>query len=55
MVLRNGRMLEIKCPYSRVINGIVPDNYEVQMQIQLEVCDLEICDFCKLEYVIMIH
>ena len=32
----------------RVINGIIPDNYEVQMQIQLEVCDLEVCDFCEI-------
>lgn len=47
-ITHNGRMLEIKCPYSRVINGIVPDNYEVQMQIQLEVCDLEVCDFCEI-------
>ena len=47
-ITHNGRMLEIKCPYSRVINGIVPDNYEVQMQIQLEVCNLEICDFCEI-------
>lgn len=47
-ITHNGRMLEIKCPYSRVINGIVPDNYEVQIQIQLEVCNLEVCDFCEI-------
>lgn len=46
-----GRMLEIKCPYSRKITGIVPDMYWKQVQGQLEVCDLEVCDFleCKLE------
>ena len=53
-----GRMLEIKCPYRRYIQhtgeikgGIVPDYYWVQVQQQLECCDLEECDFwqCKLE------
>ncbi len=45
-----GRMLEIKCPYSRVINGIVPEMYWKQVQGQLEVCNLEFCDFleCKI-------
>ena len=47
-----GRMLEIKCPPSRKIvnNGsikgdICPDYYWVQVQIQLECCDLPECDF----------
>lgn len=46
-----GRMIEIKCPYSRVINGIVPEHYFYQIQQQLEVCDLEYCDFleCRIE------
>ena len=46
-----GRMLEIKCPYSRKIKGVPPYKYWIQVQIQLEVCDLEYCDFleCKLE------
>lgn len=45
-----GRMLEIKCPYSREITGIVPEMYWKQVQGQLEVCDLEVCDFleCKI-------
>lgn len=45
-----GRMLEIKCPYSRQINGVVPEMYWKQVQGQLEVCDLEVCDFleCKI-------
>ena len=43
-------MLEIKCPYSREINGTIPDDYYAQIQGQLEVCDLENCDYleCKL-------
>jgi putative phage-type endonuclease len=47
-----GRMLEIKCPPSRKINnfgkikgGICPDYYWVQVQLQLECCDLPECDF----------
>ena len=45
-----GRMLEIKCPSSRTITGIPPVSYAVQVQAQLEVCDLDYCDFleCKI-------
>ena len=64
-----GRMLEIKCPASRKINhegpemiydkhnyknGICPPYYWVQVQLQLECCDLDECDFwqCNIkEYV----
>jgi putative phage-type endonuclease len=47
-----GRMLEIKCPFVRKINktgnicgDICPIYYWVQVQLQLECCDLEECDF----------
>jgi putative phage-type endonuclease len=43
----HGRMLEIKCPYSRIINGIPKTEYYMQVQLQLEVCDLEYCDFLE--------
>ena len=45
-----GRMLEIKCLYSRKLTGIPKYNYWIQMQIQLETCNLEYCDFleCKI-------
>lgn len=49
---RVGRMLEIKCPLSREIltcgkedGEICPHYYWVQVQIQLECCDLDECDF----------
>ena len=42
-----GRMLEIKCPSSRVLIGTIPDYYHLQVQGQLEVCDLEWCDFLQ--------
>jgi len=44
-----GRMLEIKCPKSRPITGIIPPVYFGQVQGQLEVCDLEYCDFLECE------
>jgi len=45
-----GRMLEIKNPFSRVINGIPKDEYWIQMQMQLEVCDLDYCDFLETKF-----
>ena len=42
-----GRMLEIKCPKSRIINEFVPEHYELQVQGQLEVCGLDFCDFLE--------
>jgi len=41
----DGIMVEIKCPFCRIITGIVPHYYWIQIQIQLEVCDLEWCHF----------
>lgn len=49
-ITEDGIMLEIKCPYRRTITGIPPRYYEDQVQGQLEVCELDRCDFmeCKL-------
>ena len=44
-----GRMLEIKCPKSRPITGIIPPVYYAQVQGQLSVCELEYCDFLECE------
>ncbi len=44
-----GRMLEIKCPKSRIITGFIPEVYRAQIQGQLEVCGLEYCDFLECE------
>ena len=45
-----GIMLEIKCPFKRKIDGSIPEQYWMPIQGQLEVCDLEECDYleCKL-------
>ena len=45
-----GIMLEIKCPTSREITGIPPRNYWVQMQIQMEVCNLDMCHFLECKF-----
>lgn len=44
-----GRMLEIKCPPKRKFTHEVPRHYWMQMQGQLEVCDLEECDFFQVK------
>ena len=46
-----GRMLEIKNPKSRYIDGIPKDEYWVQMQLQMEVCDLNYCDFLETKFI----
>ena len=47
------RMLEIKCPYSRVIDGKIKLEYYHQMQEQMVVCDYTKCDFleCKFDMI----
>jgi len=42
-----GRMLEIKNVVNREITGIPSMAYWIQMQIQMEVCNLEECDFVE--------
>jgi len=46
-----GRMLEIKNPKSRIITGIPKDEYWIQMQLQMEVCDLNYCDFLETKFI----
>ena len=48
-ITQNGIMLEIKCPYKRNLTNQVPSNYWVQMQLQLECCNLEICHFVEIK------
>ena len=49
--IRYGRMLEIKNVVSREITGIPKEDYWIQMQQQLEVCDLNECDFLETKFV----
>jgi putative phage-type endonuclease len=47
---RYGRMLEIKNVVNRDITGIPKEEYWVQTQIQMEVCDLDECDFVETRF-----
>lgn len=49
-ITEDGVMLEIKCPYRRKVTGIPPIYYYQQVQIQLEVADLDECDFLEIEF-----
>ncbi len=44
-----GRMVEIKCPPKRKFTKSVPEHYGMQVQGQLEVCDLDECDFFQVK------
>ncbi len=48
---RFGRMLEIKNVTTREIDGIPKIEYWIQMQLQMEVCDLDECDFLETKFV----
>jgi putative phage-type endonuclease len=44
-----GRMVEIKCPPKRKFTKTVPPHYLMQCLGQLEVCDLDECDFFQVK------
>ncbi len=44
-----GRMVEIKCPPKRKFTKTVPGHYLMQVLGQLEVCDLDECDFFQVK------
>jgi putative phage-type endonuclease len=48
---RYGRMLEIKNIVNREITGIPKKEYWIQMQLQMEVCDLDDCDFLETKFI----
>jgi len=50
-ITSENEMLEIKCPYSRHINGVIKKEYEHQIQQQLLVCEHEICNFLECKFV----
>ena len=45
-----GRMIEIKNVVSREISGIPKMEYWIQMQLQMEVCNLNECDFLETKF-----
>jgi putative phage-type endonuclease len=46
-----GRMLEIKNVVNREITGVPKKEYWIQTQLQMEVCDLDECDFLETKFV----
>jgi putative phage-type endonuclease len=48
---RYGRMLEIKNIINREIDGIPKKEYWIQMQLQMEVCNLDECDFLETKFI----
>ena len=48
---RIGRLLEIKCPVSRGINGSIPFDYWCQMQVQMEVTGIDECEYVEMKIV----
>jgi len=49
-ITEEGIMLEIKCVVTREITGIPPPQYWCQVQGQLEVCELDRCDFLECKF-----
>jgi hypothetical protein len=47
---RLGRFVEFKAPVTRPILNKIPDDYIVQMQIQMEVGDVEECDYLEVKF-----
>ncbi len=47
---RKGRLVEIKCPTTREIDGKIPDEYYAQMQLQMEVTGAETCDYVEARF-----
>lgn len=47
---RLGRFVEFKAPVTRKILSIVPDDYMAQMQIQMEVGQVEECDYLEIKF-----
>ena len=51
-VTESGNLVEIKAPYSRkIIKGHVPLKYYIQVQIQLKVTNLELCDYIEFSFI----
>jgi putative phage-type endonuclease len=48
-VVSSGKLLEIKCPKFRTI-GVIPHYYWIQMQIQMEVCNMPSCDYLECKF-----
>lgn len=50
---RTGRLIEIKCPVTREIDGTVPKDYYAQIQMQLHVTGCNQCDYVEASFAAM--
>lgn len=46
---RVGRLLEIKCPITRVVGDGIPFDYWCQMQVQMEVTGIDECEYVEVK------
>ena len=46
-VSESGKLVEIKCPMMRAIDGSVPEHYMPQLQLCMDILDLEEADFIQ--------
>tara|TARA_Y100000996_G_scaffold249265_1_gene196028 strand:- start:1461 stop:2168 length:708 start_codon:yes stop_codon:yes gene_type:complete len=46
-VSESGKLIEIKCPMMRSIDGTVPEHYMPQLQLCMDILDLEEADFIQ--------
>ncbi len=47
---RLGRLVEYKAPPTRKLLQKVPKEYLMQMQVQMEVADIDACDYCEMKF-----
>lgn len=47
---RSGRLIEIKCPSTRILDGNIPIRYYCQMQLQAEVCDVSAVEYVEVQF-----
>jgi hypothetical protein len=47
---RAGRLVELKCPITRQLNGSIPMDYWCQMQLQAEVCDVDAVEYFEVSF-----
>lgn len=47
---RCGRLVEIKCPITRELTGVIPMDYYCQMQLQAEVCDVDAVEYVEVRF-----
>ena len=49
-ITSDNHMLEIKCPYSRKIDGHISKEYTNQIQMQMNVCEIDACHFFECNF-----